>query len=156
MHIHHSDFVIIWVMHSYAETHILHRSGATERKKKSSIYSCKSPLLGLHVRHQSIHSREILHSQPTWKQRNKHAQYTYQRIQTVPNRAVTPQLFVSLSFSSLALSFPLFFFSTCVICQSLISMSWRHLYSRQTQGGMCWWLSAVAIYHLSSFCPLRR
>lgn len=118
MHIHHSDFVIIWVMHSYAETHILHGSGATERKKKSSIYSCKSPLLGLHVRHQSIHSREILHSQPTWKQRNKHAQYTYQRIQTVPNRAVTPQLFVSLSFSSLALSFPLSFLHMCDMSKS--------------------------------------
>lgn len=63
--------------------------------------------------------------------------------------------FVSF-FPVLTVAFSCLAFSTCVICQSLISMSWRHLYSRQTQGGMCWWLSAAAIYHLSSFCPLRR
>lgn len=49
-----------------------------EGGKKSSIYSCgcPPPLLGLHVQHQSIHSGEILRSLHTWKQRNKHAQYT--------------------------------------------------------------------------------
>lgn len=104
MHIHHSDSVIIWVMHSYAKT-LYCTEAEQQREKKSSIYSCKSPLLGLHVRHQSIHSRKILHSQPTWKQRNKHAQYTYQRFQTVPNRELPSSL--SLSFSSLVLSFPL-------------------------------------------------
>lgn len=152
-HIHHPDCVIFWVMRSYAER--LYRTEAAGRKKTSSIYSCASPPLGLHVQHQSIHSREILHSQHTRKRRNKHAQYTYQRFQPVANRAVAHQ--ASLSPFLFSLSFPLFMsLSPCVICQSLISMSWRHLYSRQTQGGMCWWLSAVAIYHLSSFCPLRR
>lgn len=49
------------------------------------------------------------------------------------------QLPSSFSSSFLALSFHSFCVSlfTCVICQSLISMSWRHLHSRQTQGGMC-------------------
>lgn len=66
-------------------------------------------------------------------------------------------LCLSKSFSLFSLSVLLSLsFSTYVICQSPISMSWRHLYSRQTQGGMCWWLSVLAIYHLSSFCPLRR
>lgn len=125
-------------MRSYAER--LHCTEATGIKKTSSIYSCTSPLLGLHVQHQSVHSRKILHSQHAWKQRNKHAQYSYQRFLPVANRAVAPRLFfsVSLSLFLFSLSFPLSMsFSTCVICQSLISMSWRHLYSRQTQGGMC-------------------
>lgn len=76
--------------------------GSGEKKTTSSIYSCASPLLGLHVQHQSIHSRKILHSKHTWKQRNKHAQYAYHRFQPVTNRAVAPRLFVSLFlFSSL-------------------------------------------------------
>lgn len=57
----------------YAAQKLRHRE---REEKTSSIYSCMSPLLGSHVWHQSIHSREILHSQHAWKQRNKHAQYT--------------------------------------------------------------------------------
>lgn len=142
-HIHHP--VIFWVMRSDAETQ--------KQKKSSTIYSCVSPLLVLHAQHQSIHSREMFHSLHKGKQRNKHAQYTYQRFQPVSNSLHSFSFLVRYFFPSFSLSLSL---PPCVICQSHISMSWRHLYSRQTQGGMCWWLSAVAIYHLSSFCPLRR
>lgn len=150
--------ITLTVLSSESCTHMLRDYTAQKQwgEKTSSIYSCVSSLLGLHVQHQSIRSRKILHSQHASKQRDKHAQYTFQRF-LVANRVVAPQLSVSvsLSFFMFSLSFP-FSLSTCVICQSLISMSWRHLYSRQTQSAMCWWLSAVAIYHLSSFCPLRR
>lgn len=148
------DCVIFWVMHSY--TVRLYRTEAERREKHlqfTAVRPCWVCMYSINPFTVGKYYTVNTHG----KKRNKHVQYTH-RFQPVVKRAVPPQLFVSLFlFScSLFLSFFPMSLSPCVICQSLISMSWRHLYSRQTQGGMCWWLSAVAIYHLSSFCPLRR
>lgn len=78
-----------------------HRSSG--EKKTSSIYSCASSLLGLHVQHQSVHSGETLHSKHKWKQRNKHAQYTYQTCHWNCGSSAPP-----LSLFLLPLSFLLF------------------------------------------------
>lgn len=61
----------------------------------SSIYSCGSSLLGLHIQGKCIRSRKIFHSPQMQKQRNKHAQYT--QFPPVPNRVLAAQLFLSSS-----------------------------------------------------------
>lgn len=152
MHIHHPDCVIVWVMRSYAVR--LYRTEAAGREKHLQFTAVHLPCC---VCMYSINPFTVgkyyavnTHGNRKTNMLNIHIRDFNQSLSTSSR---------SPSFFFLVLSFfPSFhvFLLPYVICQSLISMSWRHLYSRQTQGGMCWWLSAVAIYHLSSFCPLRR
>lgn len=92
----------------------------------------------------SIHSQwgNITQSTHTETEKQTRSIYTKYASEAGANRAAAALLFVSLlfsfSFPALLLSIHLpVFLPPYVICHGPISMSWRHLYSRQTQGGMC-------------------